>query len=101
MHIKLSRAQVARAEGLLAAQVYQPVFFAKLAQLGIHPRTNEEAVNYLKLAGFLRQQAAARLGAGVLAQDPPTPGYIDAARKYVKADQQVKAAAYVYSLATN
>jgi len=100
MQVKLSKAHVERATNLLLDRVYQPVFFAKLAQYGIQPRNQEEAQLLLKLAAHLRQTAIQNFGVRAVIPDPPTPAEIDAAKKYSESDQQVKAAAYVYSQIT-
>jgi len=100
MQVKFSEAQFARAKNLLVDQVYRPVFFAKLAKYGFQPRTYEEAANFLKLAAFLRDLAARQYGPQAIRPEPPTPEYIDAARRFVEANEQIKAAAYVYTAVT-
>lgn len=95
MHIKVSAKQAEKAVAVLAEKVYNPVFFNKLAELGVQVNSTDEAGQLLKLAHTLRERALRSFGPSVL-QTSAEPAYVDAARQFVNSDAQVKAAALVF-----
>lgn len=95
MHIKVSSEQAEQALNILAQKVYNPIFFSKLASLGIPVNNTNQAEQLLKLAYTLKEEAVQRFGSNSI-DVSVEPAYVDAAKEFIESDKQVKAAAFVY-----
>ncbi|HRV29025.1 MAG TPA: hypothetical protein P5522_09595 [Spirochaetia bacterium] len=78
---------------VMASTVYNPIFFAKLAQYGIVPQTEQEAADLLKAASNVR--AAALETFGDISHGVPDAGLVKEAYNLIKQDSRIKSAAVI------
>ena len=92
---QVKRAELAKQAALnkLATEVYNPVFFAKLAQYGVVPQDEAQASSLLEAASQLRLAALQQFGA--VSHGTPDPALVKQAYKVVRENAQIKAAAVI------
>jgi len=92
---QVKKAEMAKAAAfdVLASQVYNPVFFSKLAAYGIVPESEEQAGVLLNAAANVRSMALQAFG--TLSHGVPDPDLVKHAAEIVGKDRRVKSAAVI------
>lgn len=78
---------------IVANEIYNPVFFAKLAEFGIVPRNEAEAAQLLKTASEARVLATQVFGS--IDTVPPSPEVVKELSKVIDAQPRIKSAALI------
>lgn len=95
---QVKKAEMAKAAAfnVIASQVYNPVFFSKLAAYGIVPENEEQANTLLNAAANVRMAALETFGS--VAHGAPDAQLLKHAQEIVEKDRRVKSAAVIMAL---